>query len=70
MTDSSSSFFSSSLFDGLSFILEESCDDREMLKYVLDDETDMRKIELLMKLRQAIRVTRASSSPRRHHHED
>jgi len=45
----SSSSSSSSSTDTLSFILEESSDDIEMLKYVVDDETNMKTIELLMK---------------------
>jgi len=65
MSDSSSSSSSLSSSDGLSFILEESSDDIEILKYVLDDETVVKKIELLMKLRQARQAIRESSSPQR-----
>ena len=61
MSNSSSSSLSSST-DGLSFILEESSDDVEMLKYVPDDETDMKTIELLIKWRQATQANSASSS--------
>jgi len=61
ISDSSSSSSSS---NGLSYILEESSDDTKMLKYVLDDETDIKTIELLMKWRQVTQVNRASSLQR------
>ena len=50
MNDSSSS---SSSLDGLSFILEELSHDTPVLNYILDSETDIKTLELLMKLRQA-----------------
>ena len=40
---------SSSLTDGLSFILDEDRDDIEVLKHVLDDETNVKTIQLPMK---------------------
>jgi len=55
MNDSSS--FASS--DGLSFILEESSDDEHISKYVLDNDTDKRALELIMKLRQVREEKRA-----------
>ena len=64
MSDSSSSSSLSSINE-LSFILEESSDDREMLKCVLDDEIDIKIVELLTKWRQAIQANKASSSSRR-----
>jgi len=64
MSDSSSSSLLSST-DRLSFILEESSDDTEMLKYVLDDKTDIKIIELLMKWRQATQANGALSSSRK-----
>jgi len=64
MSDSFSS--SSSLAtNGLSFILEESNDDIKMLKYLMDDETDVKTIELLMKWRQATQANKASSLSRK-----
>jgi len=42
MTDSSSSSSSS---DGLSFILDESSDDEQILKYVRDNEKENRALE-------------------------
>jgi len=60
MSDSFSSSLSS-LSDELSFIFEEFSHDTGM-KHVLDDETYMKKIQLLMKLRQATQPNGASSS--------
>jgi len=50
MSESSSwsSWFST---DGLSLSLEEDSDGTEMLKYIVDDETNTKAIELLMKRR-------------------
>jgi len=59
MNDSSSS---SSSLDGLSFILEELSHDTPVLNYILDSETDIKTLELLMKLKQARLEKRASSS--------
>ena len=53
MSDSSFSYSTLSSSDGLSFILEESRDDTPMLEYIRNNETDMKIIELLMKLKQA-----------------
>ena len=50
MSDLSSLSLSLSI-DGLSFILDESSHDTKKLKYILDDETDIKAIELLMKWR-------------------
>jgi len=58
MNDSSTSSSS----DGLSFILEESSDDEQILKYVLDNEDKKRALELVMKLRQIREENRALSS--------
>jgi len=58
MNDSSLSATS----DGLSFILEESSDDEQISKYVLDNEDNKRALELVMKLRQLREEKRVSSS--------
>ena len=55
-----SGLLSSSSSDELSFILDEF--ETHMLEYFLDDETEIGKIELLMKLRQARQEKRTSSS--------
>ena len=62
MSESSSSPASSPSIDGLSFILEDDSDDTEMLKVMVDDETELKTIQLLMEWRQA---NMASSSSRR-----
>ena len=62
INDSSSSSF---LSDGLSFILEKASDDAPILEYVLDIETNTKTLELVMRLRQARKDKRASSSSRR-----
>jgi len=49
----------------MNFILKEDSDDTEMLKYVIDDETDMKTIKLLIKWRQATQANRASSSSKK-----
>ena len=62
MSESSSSPASSPSTDGLSFILEDDSDDTEMLKAMVDDETELKTIQLLMEWSQA---NMASSSSRR-----
>ena len=42
MSESSHSSSSSSLTDGLRFVLEEDSDDTEVLKCMVDDETKMK----------------------------
>ena len=44
MSESSSSHPASSCTDGLSFILENDSDDTEVLKYMVDDETELKTI--------------------------
>ena len=53
---------SSSLLDGLAFILEKSSDDAPILDYVLDDKNDIKTLELTMKLKQTRQEKRVSSS--------
>jgi len=55
-------FSSSSSSNGLSFILEESSDDAPILDYVLDNETDIKTVELVMRFRQARQEKTTSSS--------
>jgi len=62
MSDSSSLSSSLSSSDVLKFILQESSDDALMLEYLLHDENDIKKIELVMKLRQVRQEKGASSS--------
>ena len=50
--------------DGLSFILEDDSDDTEVLKYMVDDETELKTI-LLMEWRRRTQANMASSSSRR-----
>ena len=49
----------------MSFILEESSDDAPILEYVLDNETNIKTLKLVMRLRQARQEKMASSSSRR-----
>jgi len=62
MTDSFSLPSSSSSLDGLSFILKECNDETPRSKYLLDDETDIKKINILMKLGQGRQKKSVSSS--------
>jgi len=52
---------SSSTTDGQSFVLEESSDEEQILKYVLDNEDEKRALESAMKLRQLREEKRVSS---------
>jgi len=65
MSESSSSPPSSPSIDGLNFILEDDSDDTEMLKCMVDDETELKTIQLLMEWRQRTQANMASSSSRR-----
>jgi len=48
MSESSSSPPSSPSTDGLSFILEDDSDDTEILKCMVDDETELKTMQLVM----------------------
>ena len=65
MSASSSSPASSPSTVGLSFILEDDSDDIEMLKSMVDDETELKTIQLVMEWRQKAQANMASSSSRR-----
>jgi len=49
----------------LSFILKEDSDDTEVLKCMVDDETELKIIQLLKKWRERTQANMASSSSRR-----
>jgi len=51
--------------DGLSFTLEESSADALILEHVLDNDTDKKTLEIIMRLRQATEEKKASSSSSR-----
>ena len=59
MNDSCSSSSSS---NDLIIVLQKSSDDTRILDYVLDNKTDIKTLELLMKPRQARQGKRALSS--------
>ena len=61
----SSSVSSSSSSDELNFILEEFSDDTLMLETILNNKTDMKSLELAMKIRQVRQEKRASSTSQR-----
>jgi len=62
INDSSSSSSSS---DGLSFILKKSNDDVTILNYALDNKTNIKILELVMRLKQGSQEKKASSPTRR-----
>jgi len=65
MSGSSSSPPSSPSTDGLSFILEDDSDDTEVLKCMVDDETELKAMQLLMEWRQRTQANLGSSSSTR-----
>ena len=64
MSDSSSSSTSSSSTDGLSFILEESSDDSQILENIINKKNDPKLLELVLKIRQIRQQSRVSLSRR------
>ena len=65
MSDSSSSTTTSSLTDGLSFILEKSSYDSPILENIINNDNAPKLLELALKLRHIRQESRASSSSRR-----